>query len=307
MVTIIYSDEFLKHDTGTFHPEKPARLTAIVNALKSVSFADQLTWKLPTSLNKNDPLPLIRKIHTQSMIDRIEKTAKKGGGYLDMDTPISSESYEIALLAVNAWLDGIDTVLETHNPAFVLARPPGHHATKTTSMGFCLFSNAAIAANYALTKPNINRVAILDWDVHHGNGTQNIIEDNPNIIYCSLHQYPAYPGTGRDSDTGGKYNNVLNLPMIAKSNIITYKPIFERKVLPFLREFKPDLLIVSAGYDANENDPLADVYLHPEDYGIFTELILPITPNILFGLEGGYDLEALAQSVVETIKPCLSN
>jgi acetoin utilization deacetylase AcuC-like enzyme len=305
MVTIIYSDEYLKHDTGTFHPEKPQRLTAIVNALKSAYFGDQLHWKLPTSINIKNPLPIIEKIHTLDHINRIKNIAKKGGGYADMDTPISEDSYEIALLAVNGWLDGIDTVLETHNPTFILARPPGHHATKTTAMGFCLFSNAAIAAHYALEKPNINRVAILDWDVHHGNGTQNIIEDNPNIIYCSLHQYPGYPGTGRNSDRGGKYNNVLNLPMIPKSNIINYKPIFEGKVIPFLTEFEPDLLIVSAGYDANENDPLADVYLQPQDYGYFTKLILPITRNILFGLEGGYDLESLAQSVIETIKPCL--
>jgi acetoin utilization deacetylase AcuC-like enzyme len=303
MVTIIYSDQFLNHKTGSFHPESPARLTAIVNALHQAPWQNQLHWQLPNS--DRNPLPFIQKLHTQTYIDRVKAIAEKGGGALDMDTPISAESYKIALLAVNGWLDGIDRVLATNDPAFVLARPPGHHAVSNTGMGFCLFSNAAIAAYYALKQPEINRVAIVDWDVHHGNGTELLVENNPNIAYCSLHQFPCYPGTGRESDRG-QYNNVLNIPMKAGSSLEQYQPVFVEKVMPFLKKFKPDLLIVSAGYDANRDDPLADMNLQPSDYGIFTKDLLTLTRRIVFGLEGGYDLESLGKSVVETIGACLN-
>jgi acetoin utilization deacetylase AcuC-like enzyme len=304
MLTIIYSDDFLKHDTGRSHPECPERLTAIVEALKTVAWKEQLHWQLPTPVDQREVMLYLQKLHTQTYIDRLRRIAHSGGGMLDMDTPVSPQSYEIALLAVSAWLDGVDKVLATGNPVFVLARPPGHHAISNTGMGFCLFSNAAIAAYYALQQPAISRVAILDWDVHHGNGTEALVEDNPNIAYCSLHQFPCYPGTGQASDRG-KSNNVLNLPMSAGSTLAQYQKAFEERVIPFLTQFQPDLLIVSAGYDANEADPLASISLHPKDYGAFTQLILPLTRRILFGLEGGYDLNALAQSVVATLEPCL--
>jgi acetoin utilization deacetylase AcuC-like enzyme len=304
MLTVIYSDDFLKHDTGRSHPECPERLTAIVEALKTVAWKEQLHWQLPTPVEQREVMPYLQKLHTQTYIDRLRRIAHSGGGMLDMDTPVSPQSYEIALLAVSAWLDGVDTVLATGNPVFVLARPPGHHAISNTGMGFCLFSNAAIAAYYALQQPNISRVAILDWDVHHGNGTEALVEDNPQIAYCSLHQFPCYPGTGAASDRG-KHHNLLNLPMSAGSTLVEYQKAFEQRAIPFLAQFQPDLLIVSAGYDANEADPLASISLHPQDYGTFTQLILPLTRRILFGLEGGYDLKALAQSVVATLAPCL--
>ncbi len=304
MVKILYSDQFLTHETGTFHPECPARLTAIVNGLKKAPWHDQLTWQLPTETSERDVLPFIQKLHTQTYINRVKAIAERGGGSLDMDTPISAQSYEVALLAVSAWLDGVDQVLSSNNPAFVLARPPGHHAVSNTGMGFCLFSNAAIAANYALQKPDINRVAILDWDVHHGNGTEALIEDNPQIAYCSLHQSPCYPGTGRDSDRG-QHNNVLNISIKAGSTLKDYQPAFKTQVMPFLENFQPDLLIVSAGYDANRDDPLAEVNLLPSDYGIFTQYLLKLTRRIVFGLEGGYDLDALANSVMATVEACL--
>jgi acetoin utilization deacetylase AcuC-like enzyme len=304
MLTVIYSDDFLKHDTGRSHPECPDRLTAIVEALKTVAWKEQLHWQLPTPVEQREVMPYLQKLHTQTYIDRLRRIAHSGGGMLDMDTPVSPQSYEIALLAVSGWLDGVDTVLATGNPVFVLARPPGHHAISNTGMGFCLFSNAAIAAYYALQQPNISRVAILDWDVHHGNGTEALVEDNPQIAYCSLHQFPCYPGTGAASDRG-KHHNLLNLPMSAGSTLVEYQKAFEQRAIPFLAQFQPDLLIVSAGYDANEADPLASISLHPQDYGTFTQLILPLTRRILFGLEGGYDLKALAQSVVATLAPCL--
>lgn len=305
MFPVIYSNEFLKHDTGRYHPERPDRLTAIVEALKNATWKEQLAWRSPTPVATRDVMPYIQKAHTQDYIDRVREIANSGGGGIDLDTPVSPRSYEIALLAVSAWLDGVDTVLANNDPAFVLARPPGHHAVRETGMGFCLFSNAAIAADYALTQPQIERVAILDWDVHHGNGTEAIVESNPNIIYCSLHQSPCYPGTGKSSDRG-QYNNVLNIPFSPGSTFTSYQPAFEKLVVPFLSNFQPDLLIVSAGYDANHADPLAEIALQPDDYGKFTEYILEITRRVLFGLEGGYDLKTLSASVVATVEKCLS-
>ncbi len=177
MLPVIYSDEFLDHKTGRSHPENPERLTAIVNALKTAAFAEKIAWQEPTPvLEKRSLMPMLVKTHSPAYIKKVQEIAATGGGYLDGDTPVSPRSYDVALLAVSAWLDGVDTVLATANPAFVLARPPGHHAESDTGMGFCLFSNAAIAAFYALEQPGINRVAILDWDVHHGNGTQAIVD-----------------------------------------------------------------------------------------------------------------------------------
>ncbi len=273
--------------------------------MKAATFAQQLTWHQPTPASDRPALlSFLTKAHTPTYINKVQAIASSGGGYLDGDTPISPRSYEIALLAVSAWLDGVDSVLTTAHPAFVLARPPGHHAESDCGMGFCLFSNAAIAALYALEQPGINRVAILDWDVHHGNGTQEIVETHPQIAYCSLHQYPCYPGTGKASERGS-HNNVLNLPVPPTSDIHVYQPLFEKKVIPFLANFSPDLLIISAGYDANTADPLAGVNLEPQDFGLFTDYCLGLTRKILFGLEGGYDFSALSQSVIATIERCL--
>ena len=302
---VIYSDEFLQHDTGPYHPENSGRLTAVAKALKSAAWAGRLNWRSPTPTQHRAVLAWIQRVHNPQYVAAVAQAAGEGGGYIDADTIISACSYEVALLAVSAWLDGVDDVLKSGAPAFVLARPPGHHAVRDRGMGFCLFSNAAIAAHYALAQPDVKRVAILDWDVHHGNGTQAIVETNPDIIYCSLHQSPCYPGTG-DSSEHGLHNNVLNLPMPPDSTIADYQPAFEQKVIPFLSQFQPDLLLVSAGYDANQADPLASISLQPEDFGVFTEYCLGITRQIVFGLEGGYDYDTLSQSVLATIEKCLT-
>ncbi len=304
MLPVIYSSEFLKHETGVLHPEKPGRLSAIVTALKATAWANQLEWLLPTPVEPPRVIASIERVHSQHYIKTLQRLAERGGGYLDGDTPVSQHSYNVALLAVSAWLDGVEQVLARNKPAFVLARPPGHHALSDRGMGFCLLSNAAIAAYYALEQPGTSRVAILDWDVHHGNGTQALVENHPQIAYCSLHQFPCYPGTGEASEQGA-YHNVLNLPLPAGSTVARYQPLFEQKVMPFLSNFQPDLLIVSAGYDANLADPLASMALQPQDYGLFTDYCLHLTQRIVFGLEGGYDFSTLAQSVVATIEQCL--
>lgn len=304
-IGIIYSPDFLEHDTGPFHPENPGRLKAITSALKQAKWADHLDWREPTPISRTDLLPLVVKHHHPDYVKALESIAAQGGGQIDGDTPVSSHSYDIALLAVSAWLDGIDYILHTGNSAFVIARPPGHHAVPERGMGFCLLSNAALAAAYALEKSAVSRVAILDWDVHHGNGTQALIADNPQIAYCSLHQAPFYPGTGRREERG-QHENVLNIPMPAGSTGREYLAQFDAQVLPFLKEFKPDLLIVSAGYDGHRDDPLANMALRSEDYGEFTQRCMEITRKILFGLEGGYDHQALSQSVLATISARIS-
>lgn len=307
MLPIFYDDQFLEHDTGFYHPENSGRLMAVTKALKASAIASDLEWRSPTPIDQASDrlMKALQAVHTKRYIETIKQLAHEGGGHIDPDTVVSPRSYEVALLAVSAWLDGVDTVLQTGKPAFVLARPPGHHALWDRGMGFCLFSNAAIAAIYALKQPGINQVAILDWDVHHGNGTQAIVEDNPHIAYCSLHQYPCYPGTGRASEQGS-HHNVLNLPMPAGSTVADYKPLFEDEVIPFLKQTQPDLLIVSAGYDANRDDPLAGVALVPADYGVFTTLCRTISDRLLFGLEGGYDYDSLSQSILATLEACLA-
>jgi len=308
MIAIIYSDQFLDHQTGAYHPESPGRLTAITQALHAAPWAGQLDWRSPTPVDQQGDrlIDAVLAVHPSRYVEVVQEIAHAGGGHIDPDTPVSAASYDVAMLAVSAWLDGVDRVLDTGEPAFALTRPPGHHALPAKGMGFCIFSNAAIAADYALKQPEIKRVAILDWDVHHGNGTQAIVEKNPQIIFCSLHEFPQYPGTGTTEERG-KFNNVMNFPMQAGSTLEDYQPLFEEKILPFLQQFQPDLLIVSAGYDANHADPLASISLRPEDYGVLTRYCLQVTRRVLFGLEGGYDFTALAQSVVATIAATLEH
>ena len=298
-LSIFYHPEFLNHDTGINHPENHFRLTACINSLKKSSFSKYITWKKPQPAKEDE----INWIHSKKHIQNLKNICNSGGGYLDPDTPVCSNSFNIALLAAGAWLDGVDEVING-NHAFILARPPGHHAEKNNAMGFCLFSNAALAATYALKQKHIKKVAIFDWDVHHGNGTQNIVSSNPQIAYSSIHEFPFYPGTGSQIEKGD-YGNVMNVPISSNLNSTEYRKKFDEKIFPFLNNFKPDILIISSGFDAHKNDPLANINLEANDFSYMTKRCLEIQSHIMLGLEGGYDLVALKECTLAVVKELL--
>ncbi|MFN4067746.1 MAG: histone deacetylase family protein [Thermosynechococcus sp.] len=294
----IYSDRFLEHRCPHFHFERPERLVAICQHLQKAFPTAE--WREPTPLGEG-LTPWLERVHHPAYLEQLTQMAAAGGGWLDADTYLNGQSDRVARLAVQAWLDGVDLAIRRQQPIFVWARPPGHHALRERGMGFCLLANGAIASHYALSLPHITRVAILDWDVHHGNGTQALVQAHPQIAYCSLHEFPAYPYTGEGSDRGC-YNNVLNLPMPPGSTGKTYQAAFENHVIPFLQQFCPDLLIISAGYDAHRDDPLSSIQLEDADYCWMMYQCLQITHRIVVGLEGGYNLEALGRSVVATVQ-----
>ena len=288
-LSVFYHQDFLDHNTGSGHPERPERLEACVEALENCDFSDQLIWKSPSSVTEEK----LSWIHSREHIEHIKQVCESGGGYLDSDTLVCPESYDIAKKSAGAWLDGVEEVLD-NNLAFVLSRPPGHHAERDRSMGFCVFSNAALAAVAALKQNGINKVCIFDWDVHHGNGTQNIVQNNPKINYVSTHQFPFYPGTGFQIEKG-EHNNVLNVPLSAGLDSDNYRNLFDRAVIPFIQKSSPDLLIISAGFDAHYRDPLASINLKTNDFAYMTNRLQEIQPHLLVGLEGGYDLLALGE------------
>ena len=286
---IFYSHHFLYHDTGLGHPEQPDRLRACVDALEKCDFSDQLEWKYPRYATEEE----LSWIHAVQHIEGIKRACESGDGLLDVDTPVCSLSYKIAKQSAGAWLAGVEEILRG-NSALILSRPPGHHAERNRTMGFCLFSNAALSAVYALKQNEINRVCIFDWDVHHGNGTQDIIQNIPDIYYVSIHQFPFYPGTGSHIETG-EHNNVLNIPIPAGTSSQDYRDLFDKSVIPFILKATPDMLIISAGFDAHRRDTLADINLETEDFAYMTRSLQSIHPHLLIGLEGGYDLQALGE------------
>lgn len=306
-VAFVYHDDYLKHDTGEGHPEKPDRLRAIIGHLQSTALWKQLNHVLPERATVEE----ISAVHPVGYVEMIERRCKAGERVLDFgDTHVCADSYEIALLAAGGVLRGVDEVLQGKSKsAFCAIRPPGHHAESATVMGFCLFNNVAVGARYAQKNYGVKRVVILDWDVHHGNGTQEIFYEDDSVFYISLHQYPFYPGTGSANETGkGKGEGfTLNCPMSAGAGDREYREAFARKILPAIDLFKPELVMISAGFDAHKDDPLANIELTEDSFGWMTETMCEVAENYSRGkivsvLEGGYNLEALARSVEMHVK-----
>ena len=302
---IIYDDDYLRHDTGS-HPENANRLRRIMESLT----ADPIWNGIVSVKPRKAPLDCVEYVHPIEYIKSIDQACQQGRGFLDADTVISPHSYWVALLAVGGVLSAIDAVMNGKaDNAMALVRPPGHHAEPERAMGFCLFNNVAIGARYAQRRHKLSRVAIIDWDVHHGNGTQRIFYSDPSVLYISLHQYPHYPGTGSrgEEGVGAGQGFTLNFPMPLGCGNTEYITTFEESIVPKLKEFRPNLLLVSAGFDGHREDPLAGMDLTDEGYTRMTDMLVQFSNQfcdnrIVSVLEGGYNLSTLPGTVVAHIR-----
>ena len=293
---LVTSDTYKSHDTGNGHPEKIDRVTAIIDNFKKVDNKN-IIWKKSNNFDEF----YLNKTHSVNYIKHVKQSfPKKGLVFLDGDTIVSPGSKSATKDAVGSIITAIDGVQNKEfKNAFCAVRPPGHHAEKDKAMGFCIYNNVAVGANYLLEKYRYNRVAIIDFDVHHGNGTQDIFYNNKKVLYISTHQYPYYPGSGSNKETG-KFNNVLNIPLEAGTTSEEYLNAYEN-VLTKIKQFKPEFLLFSAGFDAHIDDPLAQIRLSTEDFYKITKRTLECSKSFCSGkvvsiLEGGYDLKALQNS-----------
>ena len=293
---LVTSDTYQNHNTGEGHPEKIDRVTAVIDNFKKID-NKELIWKKPTKFDQS----FLINTHSSEYIDLVSKSFPKNGlAFLDGDTVVSPGSKEATKDAVGSIITAIDGVQQKEfKNAFCAVRPPGHHAEKDKAMGFCIYNNVAVGANYLIEKYKYNKIAIIDFDVHHGNGTQDIFYNNEKVLYISTHQYPYYPGSGSDKETG-KFNNILNIPLEAGTTAEQFLNAYEN-VLKKLKEFKPEFLLFSAGFDAHIDDPLAQLRLSSEDFYHVTKRTLEVSKSMFNGnvvsiLEGGYDLKALQDS-----------
>ena len=293
---LVTSDTYQNHNTGEGHPEKIDRVTAVIDNFKKLDNKN-LIWKKPTNFDQD----LLIKTHSLDYINQVQKSFPQNGfNFLDGDTVVSPGSKDAAKDAVGSILAAIEGIQnKDFKNAFCAVRPPGHHAEKEKAMGFCIYNNVAVGANYLIEKYKYNKIAIIDFDVHHGNGTQDIFYDNEKVLYISTHQYPYYPGSGSEKEKG-KYNNIFNIPLEAGTTAVEYLNAYEH-VLNKLKEFKPEFLLFSAGFDAHIDDPLAQLRLNSEDFYTLTKRTLEISKpfcngNVVSILEGGYDLKALQDS-----------
>ncbi len=305
---LVYDDRYLEHDTGRGHPERPERLQHLMAHLRGVELFDRLTLLSP----RPAALEWIELIHPAEYIERVRRACQPGLHFLDADTVVGERSFEVARLAVGGAIAACDAVLGGElDHAFCAVRPPGHHAEPNRAMGFCLFNNVAVAARYVQNQYSIERVCILDWDVHHGNGTQNAFYDDGTVFYISLHQHPLYPGTGRAEErgVGEGAGRTLNFPIPAGKDDGYYLELLEERVEPEVVDFDPDFLLISAGFDAHRDDPLASMALTERGFAEMTRLVKEWAAECCAGrlvslLEGGYNLDALARSVHEHLR-CL--
>lgn len=299
MTTLLYTHpSCVEHETGAHHPERPARLTAIYEVLDDDEFKTLERREPPRASEQQ-----LNLVHPESYVEFIMQSFPRDGiTMLDADTSVSPGSKEASLRAVGAVCAAVDAVIggEADN-AFCAIRPPGHHAEPTRSMGFCIFNNVAIGAEHARQAHGLERAAVVDFDVHHGNGTQAAFYDGPDLFYASTHQAPLYPGTGAESERGVA-GNIVNRPLPAGAGSAEFRMAMEDHILPKLRDFSPDIVFISAGFDGHADDPLAGLQLREDDYAWITEELLEVAKDACGGrlvstLEGGYDLDALARSV----------
>lgn len=298
---LIYDDIYLRHKTQNGHPERPERLVSIMNTLRGSDIWDSLIHLPPRKATDEELLA----VHTPEHLERMKGLV----GYADPDTYVSEDSLEAALYAAGAVLVAIDKCRSGDiERAFCAVRPPGHHAEANRAMGFCMFNNIAVGARYA-QKQGFKKIFIIDFDVHHGNGTQNMFYDDPDVFYFSTHQWPHYPGTGKLEETGSAegVNTTANFQMQAGSGLKEYAIIYNEILPEKISAFNPDMIMVSAGYDLHINDPLASIRITDEGISeIVSAIVRSRDVPAVFSLEGGYDLDALAGSVLTTIKNLLS-
>lgn len=305
-----YDPLYLEH-ASPGHPERPERLTSLMQVLEDEGVLPRLQRVQPTPA----PRGAIEQVHTKEYIDHIKSIAEQGSGWLDMDTYVGRRSFDAALLATGGLLNLVDAVLQgTVSNGFALIRPPGHHAGPNQGMGFCLLNNVAVAAKVALNDFGLRRVLIVDWDVHHGNGTQDSFYAHRDVLFFSVHQYPFYPGTGnwRETGDGAGEGYTVNVPVPAGVGEATYLQAFEKILAPVARRFSPDLILVSAGYDAHWRDPLAGVQLTVASFAELARRVQTLAAELCEGrwlctLEGGYDEEVLAYGTLATVKILLGD
>jgi acetoin utilization deacetylase AcuC-like enzyme len=300
-VSLIYDSAYLKHNTGA-HPETARRLEAVIAVLnRDEGWSKRLRRVSPKPAQVED----LTRCHTPELVEYIKSLCERSIPYIDGDTRISPESFEVARLAAGAAVTAVDTVMqEEGGRAFGLVRPPGHHATPSRAMGFCLFNNAAIGARYAQSKYGVEHVLIVDWDVHHGNGTQDIFWTDPTVFYFSTHQYPYYPGTGDTDERGGGVGEgyTLNVPLRGGTSARDHRRAFIDALHEITRRFSPDLTIISAGFDSRRGDLLGGLMLEDPDFSEMTKEVLRIAEKhgqgrLIGLLEGGYNLDLLGNSV----------
>ncbi len=302
-VGLVYDPIYLEHDTGD-HVENARRLVEAISYLKETGIKEKLTCLPPRAASREE----LELIHAPEYISYVKSRAEKGGGWLDPDTVMSSESYEAAQYATGGVLVAVEAAMKGKvDNAFALVRPPGHHAIYDRAMGFCIFNNVAIAARFALSQFNLSRVLIVDFDVHHGNGTQDAFYADPKVLYFSTHQYPFYPGTGRmdETGTGAGEGTTVNSPMAAGWGDEEYVRVFNEVLVPVARRFQPQLILVSAGFDAHWADPLATMKVTITGFAQMAMILKELAAELcrgrlVFTLEGGYNLRVVACSVKAT-------